>query len=66
MRKSLLNTQQVIDSFDIEALPNWAKEQEEVIWLAHCNLGYRRDVQNAETEKKKDWCIRKASIKKRR
>ena len=58
----MLNTQQVIDSFDFEVLPCWAREQEDVVWLCRINLGYRRDVQGAETENEKGWCIRKASI----
>ena len=36
--------------FDITLLPDWAQRQPQVVWLCERNLGFRCDVQRADSD----------------
>ena len=56
----MLSRDELIDSFDIDTLPDWARSDEDVIRLAQINLGYRQDVIGAK--KRRGWLVRKARL----
>ena len=51
---------EIVNSFDFYTMPNWAKEDEDVIWLARINLRYRQQVINGITQR--SWLVRKARL----
>ena len=59
----MFDVDQVMNSFEVSALPEWAQAEEDVVWLAKINLGYRIKVIDCDLSQ--EWLVRKAKLVRR-
>ena len=59
----MFDKNRIADKFDVSALPEWAQAEEDVVWLAKINLGYRIKV--IDCDPSQEWLTRKAKLVRR-